>query len=46
MFVGKSSENIWFRNATIKEMPAEETHFRSNIDFTYEFDTHVRCPTI
>jgi len=41
-FVVNTPSGVWFRNATIKNLPAEENFFRACVTFDYEYDTHLR----
>ena len=44
MFLGKRTTNIWFRTATVKQVPEEEKYYRTNVVVEYEYDTHIRNP--
>lgn len=41
MFLGKSTQSIWFRNPTVKDLTETENYFRTEINFEYRFETHV-----
>ena len=40
-FIQQNVEGIWFRNALIVDLPAEENHFRTNVLAEYEYDSII-----
>ena len=41
-FVQQNTQSVWFRNAVIVDLEAEENHYRSNVLAEYEYDSVIR----
>ena len=42
MFFGASTASVWFRNPTIVDLAPEESFFKANVTFEFEYDTRLQ----
>lgn len=40
-FIQQNTQGVWFRNAVIVDLEAEENHYRSNVLAEYEYDSVI-----